>query len=113
MPDIISNIICDFAIQVRNLLGNKLSKIILYGSYARGDYQNNSDADIMILVKDMSNDEIRVVEETLCDFAFDMELETGLHISALIENEQHFESWERTLPFFANVRKEGVVISDK
>jgi len=32
------------------MLNRLLKKVIVYGSYARGDYQKNSDIDIMILV---------------------------------------------------------------
>lgn len=31
--------------------GENIVKIILYGSYARGDYQNNSDIDIVAIVQ--------------------------------------------------------------
>lgn len=39
MPSIISNIINDFSVQLRKLLGNGLSKVIIYGSYARDDFK--------------------------------------------------------------------------
>ncbi len=43
MPDRIDNIIEQFIIEVSNLIGDRLKKVILYGSYARGDYDQNSD----------------------------------------------------------------------
>ena len=43
---------------VHKIYGDKLRTIILYGSYARGDFGPDSDIDIMILV-DLSDDEIR------------------------------------------------------
>ena len=39
----------NFIVEVNSILGNRIKRIILYGSYARGDYNNNSDVDIMIL----------------------------------------------------------------
>ena len=113
MPDIISKIVYLFSIQARELLGEKLSKIILYGSYARGDFRDNSDVDVMILVNNMSENEIRIAEEKLCDMAFDIELEKGVHISAILKDEEQFENWENILPFYHNVRKEGVIIGAK
>ncbi|MBP3470329.1 MAG: nucleotidyltransferase domain-containing protein [Lachnospiraceae bacterium] len=38
-----------FSCSVKMILGKSLSKIIVYGSYARGDYREDSDIDIMIL----------------------------------------------------------------
>lgn len=49
MPELIRNIVYDFSVEVKEVLGNTLSSIILYGSYAKGDYCENSDIDIMIL----------------------------------------------------------------
>ena len=113
MPDLISNLVYAFALQVREMLGSKLSKIILYGSYARGDFRENSDVDVMILVKGMSDDEIREAEERLCDISFDIELEKGIYISAILKDEEQYVSWENTLPLYYNVRQEGVEIGAK
>ena len=33
----------------KKILKNNLSKLIVYGSYARGDYREDSDIDVMIL----------------------------------------------------------------
>ena len=41
-------------------MGSKLTKVIVYGSYARGDYNSSSDVDVMILVK-MSDNEIKKI----------------------------------------------------
>ncbi len=41
------DIILEFSQQIKHILGRNLTKIILYGSYARGDYRENSDIDIL------------------------------------------------------------------
>lgn len=41
-----------------------LSKIILYGSYARGDYRENSDIDLMILTT-LTDNEIENIESKI------------------------------------------------
>ena len=110
MPDVISNIVYGFALKVKGLLGSDLSKVIVYGSYARGDYHSGSDVDVMILVK-MTDEEIKKVAQIIYDFAYDIELEKSVHISVVIKNEEHFEYWEDTLPYYKNVRKEGVEIN--
>ena len=51
MPENIRVIVYQFSQDVKRILGDKLTKIIVYGSYARGDYRENSDVDIMILTK--------------------------------------------------------------
>ena len=64
-----------FARRVRRILGKNLKQVILYGSYARGDYNSSSDVDVMILVK-MSDNEIKKIENQVYDLAFDIEMYT-------------------------------------
>ena len=54
------------------LYGDDLVKVVLYGSYARGDNRENSDIDIMVLVK-ASDDIIKEKMNEIYDFAFDIE----------------------------------------
>ena len=42
-------ILMEFSLKVKDFLGKSLSKIILYGSYARGDYNVNSDCDVVLI----------------------------------------------------------------
>ena len=48
MSDDRYNILLGFSRGVKNILGKNLRKVILYGSYARGDYNDNSDVDTMV-----------------------------------------------------------------
>ena len=43
---------------LKKVFGEKFQSVILYGSYARGDYDEESDIDIMITV-DMSREELK------------------------------------------------------
>ena len=110
MPEDVSSIVYRFSQEVKRMLGESLRRIIVYGSYARGDYRENSDVDIMILVK-MSDEEIRAVKNNIYDLAFDVEMNTGIQLSPIIKNEAQYEYWVDTLPFYRNVRDEGVIIS--
>ena len=47
----IHNIIYQFSQQLKDIMESKLTKVIVYGSYARGDYNSSSDVDVMVLVK--------------------------------------------------------------
>lgn len=104
------DIILDFSRQVKRILGTKLTKVILYGSYARGDYRDNSDIDIMVLTT-LSDDKIEKIETQVFDLAFDFQMEYGIDISVIIKNEEHFNHWLGALPFYDNVQKEGIVLN--
>lgn len=112
IPVRINNIITEFVQGVNEILGNRVKKIILYGSYARGDFNKSSDIDIMILT-DLSNDEILQYREKIWDYAYDIEEGNNFDItlSPLVKNIDKFNYWNDTLPFYMNIQKEGVVLN--
>ena len=107
MPNKIDKILKQFISQVSSLIGNRLKKVILYGSYARGDFGPDSDVDIMILV-DLSDDEIRSRGHMLSNLTFDYNFDNDLKIMPIVKNLDHFNKWLRAYPFYNNVKKEGV-----
>ena len=113
MPKNIEKIVREFVNQASELLGDRIKKIILYGSYARGDYKKNSDVDLMILT-DLSDDEIIEFREKISDIAFEIEFENNFDVmlSPLLKNIDKFNYWLEALPFYMNVEKEGVVLSE-
>jgi len=50
--NIIIKILREFKRELTEILGNKLVDVILFGSYVRGDYTNESDVDVLIIVKE-------------------------------------------------------------
>ena len=93
----------------KELLGDKLHSIILYGSYARGDFNEDSDVDIMILA-DIDDSEIWKIRNKMCEVTSDLALELDVLVSARIKSRQIFEKWVDTLPYYKNVRKDGVML---
>ena len=107
MPEAIRNVVDLFVQEIRNVLGEDLKKVIVYGSYARGDYREGSDVDVMVLTS-LTDEVIKPVEYKLYDVAFDFLMEYGVDISIIVKNEEHFKYWLGALPFYDNVVKEGV-----
>lgn len=113
IPTKISNILNEFVKGVNQILGNRVKKIILYGSYARGDYNESSDIDIMILT-DLTDNEIIKYRDKIWDYAYDIEFDNNfdIQLSPLVKNIDKFNYWLEALPFYMNVQREGVVISE-
>ena len=110
MPAAKREIIVSFARKVRKILGKNLKQVILYGSYARGDYTEDSDIDIMVLTT-LTDKEIEQIETEIYDLAFDFLMDYGVDINVVIKNEKQFNYWLGALPFYNNVQKEGGVLS--
>ncbi|MBQ9657817.1 MAG: nucleotidyltransferase domain-containing protein [Clostridia bacterium] len=113
LPNKVNGIIETFITKVNELLGERVKKIILYGSYARGDFRTNSDIDIMILT-DLTDNEIIEYRDKVSDIAFDIEFdnEFDIMLSPLVKNIDKFNYWLEALPFYINIQKEGVVLSE-
>jgi len=86
------------------IYGDKLKAVYLYGSYARGDYRQGSDVDVMILLSDYRNywEELRRSTE----LASDISLEYDITVSRLIMKEIQWK--ESDMPVLRNIHKEGV-----
>lgn len=110
MPVHISDIMQDFAKNVRRMLGDLLDSVIVYGSYVRGDYSEFSDVDVMILVS-LEEEEIMKISDRISDLAFDFMMKYGIDISPVITNTDLFNYWVDNLPYYRNVRDEGVKLS--
>ena len=112
IPEKINNAIQEFIKGVKQILGERARKIILYGSYARGDYNDSSDIDIMILT-DLTDDEIIEYRNKIWEYAYNIEWDNNFDItlSPLVKNIDKFNYWLEALPFYMNVQKEGVVLN--
>ena len=100
-------IIKDFTETMKNHYGDRLSKIILYGSYARGDFNEESDIDFMVLLND---EEVRASKEVLNigDKLYDLSISFLTMISAQVIPRFQFE--KNNDLFYRNVKKDGQVI---
>lgn len=80
---------------------------ILFGSYARGEADEDSDIDVMILV-DSSRQEISEKTWQIGDVAAELLLNNGVMVSPIVENRSYFQQNAALLPLYKNVAREGV-----
>ena len=92
---------------LHDIYGSHLRQIILYGSYARGDFHPDSDIDIMILL-DLSDIDIKKYRHQLSDMTFDFNMDYDVDIKPIAKNEEHYRKWVDNYPFYSNVNREGV-----
>ena len=86
-------------------LKEQINNVILFGSRARGDFQSESDYDILVLVTKKTKDIRDKIDEIVWEIAW----EYNVVITAFIYEKSRFEN-DRFEPLFMNIRKEGVLI---
>ena len=89
--------------------GEKINRIVLYGSYARGDYTPKSDIDVMILIN-CEHEELSLYRKRVSQIASEISLNDDVELSIVLEDIHTYEKWLDTLVFYQNVKKEGVVL---
>ena len=107
MPPKIHNLIEDYVNELRNIYGAHLKQVILYGSYARGDFGKDSDIDIMVLV-DLPEKKINLFSDDLSELGFDYNVMHDIWFMPVVRNIEHFRYWCQAYSFYSNVAKEGI-----
>jgi predicted nucleotidyltransferase len=82
--------------------------LILYGSYARGDYNQASDIDLLVLVdkdKVTRDDKIKITYPL-----YDIEFSAGIIISPIVYSRNFWTNEHKVTPFYEAVNKEGIVL---
>lgn len=111
MPTAISNRMKQYVELLREIYGEHLKTVILYGSYARGDYTEDSDIDIMVLL-DLNDLDIKKYRHELSGMTYDFNMDYDLDIKPIAKNRDHFNQWAGVYPFYSNIEKEGVKLFD-
>jgi predicted nucleotidyltransferase len=92
--------------EVRKRLTKELGqpvKVILFGSQARGDAKKDSDIDILVIVPSVDSG----VRGAVSDIAWEVGFEAGRIISTIPTTKERMKRYS-FLPFYQNVKKEGV-----
>ena len=108
----LDNILQMVATDLQKSFGSTLDKVILYGSYARGDNDQDSDIDIMVLlnVGQPQDYEYRTI---LSRISSDIGLSTDQVVSFAIGNTQDFDEKKSWHPFFKNIEADGRKIYER
>lgn len=105
----IRKILSELAELLCQVYKDRLKAVILYGSVARGTQTEDSDIDIMVLVKGDAA-ELRIYDDQLSDVATDISLKYLKVFSIIDVSYQEYEKWKKISPFYRNVSEEGVIL---
>jgi len=96
-----------FKAALQSLLGDKLLSVRLFGSRARDEGTEESDLDVLVIVRERDRALYRrIVEESLnIDLVYDVNL-----APTILSDEEYRRNREYGTPFYRNVEKEGIAL---
>jgi len=91
-----------FRTMVAELYGDRLDRVVLFGSRARGDFRLESDYDVAVFLREIDGfwDEVR----RLADMTTDILIDTGAVISA---KPFRSDAYTAALPLMDEIRRDG------
>ena len=104
--EILDTISQKIAQSYRSIYGNSIKGIFLYGSYARGDFDEESDIDYAAIIEG----ERLLLQEKLKRVwkdAADIGLEHDVLVSPTMIPEAEFEKYKGQIPYYRNIEREG------
>ena len=95
--------------KIQDIFPDKPVKVMIYGSYAAGTFDDDSDLDIIVLVSD-SEETIEKKRERISDLIAEISSECDIFVSVIVKNDKSFYERASYVPFYMNVARTGVEI---
>lgn len=102
----LNEIIRETELMSRKVFGEKFDKVILFGSYARGDFDSESDVDIAVFLN-LEESELRDNYEKVSIISSELSIKYGVLISILLVSNKTFQTYKDVLPLYQNLIREG------
>lgn len=100
-----ATVIKEFGERLRVTFGERFRRLVLFGSYARGEASPESDIDLLVVLDRISADDRRKVSQLAYEETYGQD--RPCHLSTVVLPEDQFLT--QTTPFLVNVRREGKV----
>jgi len=102
----IKPVLKEFNIALKNIYFDNLKQTILFGSYARGNFNTESDIDLLVVLKNMENPYAEI--DKIADIKFEFMLKYNIVISCLFADTKKIELHRE--PVYHNIEREGVIL---
>jgi predicted nucleotidyltransferase len=106
---VIDKVIQSYVQELRRILKDDFSSAVLYGSYARGEDNEDSDIDIVIFTSQLP-DQYDCLFDKIAEITFEFNVQYDIELSPVFQNIQLFDRMKKAVPYFQNIQKEGILV---
>ena len=103
----LSQVLYETRVGLSGIFGDRLEDLVLYGSYAKGTQDDESDIDVMALVR-LSREDLANYRRQVSDFSSKLDLKYNVLLSIVLQDMDSFTQYKDISPFYRNVLKEGI-----
>lgn len=106
LPEDVKMALSELKLRLKKIYGGKLKQLILYGSYARGDFVEGSDIDV-IIVLEKAADPLKE-RKRYFDVAYNLDLKYDVLLSIIPFSEKDYRTLKT--PLILNAKREGLSV---
>ncbi len=99
------SVLDEYLKSLKERFGQRLIKVILYGSRARRDFHKTADYDLIIILDKITKNTYDILDEISGEFLY----KYGLVFSALVFTDEEYKK-QTYNPLFMNIKKEGITL---
>ena len=111
-PAKITNVLIKYEELLKKELGDDLDSLYLFGSVARGDYTEDSDIDVGVIVEYQPFTELNDFRR-VTDISSDISLEFGVHLNDFQVSKEMFEMKPFNRQLYLDIKEEGILLYKK
>ena len=105
----IQEIVEKYIADVKAVLGKDFEHAVIYGSFVRDDFSEESDIDIAIFTNRPA-EEFYLLVDKIAELTFEYSVKYDLLLSPTFQNVDNYSRWIKVLPYYQNIQKEGIAI---
>ena len=105
----LDSIINEYISEIKKILGADLKRAVIYGSYARGEYEEESDIDIALFTL-KKPEEFYLLINKISELTFEYNVKYDIILSPVFQNIIDYNRMLRVVPYYQSIQKEGYIV---